>query len=147
MTDAWVIILTMASINSTLAILLIIVKFFTVRWAVQLEMDGVTKKITKRLDASEIFLVAAEQHTALLKDWERNRLEDHERRQQEQTEALKKYIEEQVAKRLKESEQKVVMEVREVPDRVVEKVAADGDSGLRKKLGTSDSHQGTTPPT
>ncbi len=139
----WPSVIVVGLMNVVFVAILIVAKLVVVKRAVRAEMTVAVEAMKRRLDASEIFLTAAEQHTAHQEEWEKRRQEDHERRQKEYTSTLQKIVAHEIGKQLKQSEKVVVNEVQQVPDKVMEKANADPDSGLRKKLpGTGDSHHG-----
>lgn len=118
-----------------------------IRLAIKAEMNEAVSAMKKRMDATEIYLTAAEQHTAIIGDYEKHRQEEHDRRQKEYIEANRRIIREEIARQLKAATATVVGEVHKNPeitaDRVIEK-ATDPASGLPsfRQPGTDDSHHG-----
>ncbi len=117
--------------------------------AVKEELDIAVKEVKKRLDASEVYLTAAEQHTALQQDYEKHREEVHARRQQENVKMLEALIKRIMDDKLRAATDTVVTEVQKTPDITADKViekATDPTSGrpsfTNKQPGTSDSHHG-----
>lgn len=134
--QVWYAVGLMTAVNVLLCVGLVAVKFHTVRRAVRKEMGAAVAAISRRLDASEIFLTAAEQHTAHQEVWEKRRTEEHDRRQREHVRLLQKLIRDEIGRQLKLSELKVVSEVKAVPDVTADKVVE------RTKPGAADSHHG-----
>lgn len=121
------------------------VKAAIVRRVVKAEMAAAVKAVSRRLDASEVYLTAAEQHTALLGDWEQRRKEEHERRNRENVQMIQRLIRHELDKRLKAATETVVGEVAKVPEQTATLVADTAVKVAAEKL-ASDSHDGSTPP-
>ncbi len=138
--QVWYAVGLMSVINVILCVGLIVAKFIVVRRAVRLEMTEAVKAVSKRMDASEIYLTAAEQHTAMQEDWERRRVEEHNRRQKEHVALLQKIMRDEIGKQLKVSEATVVKRVEQVPQETATLVATEAIKVAERKTG--DSHHG-----
>lgn len=144
----WPSVIAVGIMNVFFVTVLIVTKFYVVRHAVRREMDKAVVAISKRLDASEIFLTAAEQHTALQHDWDKRRQEEHDRRNRENLKMIQRLIDVTLDKRLATATDKVVKKVEQVPQETANLVATESAKATEavkaavERLGTGDSHHG-----